>query len=140
MPMNAVNAPAAPAYVIITSLSQPICVFVMLSWFHLLDKAFPTNPPAHTMGASGPTLKPNVEVTNDNRSKLDSAGINFVGKILISASLPDNALTKSATTKDGFNLMDNMPIMSPPMEHVMGMYQWPTELSSMPRFCKYFGR
>jgi len=98
--MNAVNAPAAPEYIMIVSL-------LLHSSFHLFDKAFPTNPPAHTIGASGPTLKPNVEVIKESNIKLKSAGINFDGKIFISASLPDKALTKSPTIKDGFNLMDN---------------------------------
>ena len=64
------------------------------------------------MGASGPTLKPNVLVTNDS-NKSGNKYVLLDGRDLL--PLPEKMATKSATVKvDELNSEDKIPISNPP--------------------------
>lgn len=66
------------------------------------------------MGASGPTLNPNVNVNNDNNNNGNNA-FRLRGNVLASSGADDNAETKSATV-NSFDL--SVVTNKPPMVHV----------------------
>jgi hypothetical protein len=109
--MNAVSAPAAPAY-------AKVSAFVVSEFpYNFREIEAPTKPPAHTIGASGPTLKPKVDVTKDKRRRGNSEE-RLLGRLSASAGTEENADTKSATEKLARNFDDKIPVRRPPSVQV----------------------
>ena len=122
MPMKAVNAPAAPAYTKISFFLLVVSSLPPSLVCHFLPIDKPIRPPAHTIGASGPTLKPKVDVTSDKINRLGNAG-SSAGSLETSLFFPESAATNSATVCDGFNIDDKIPISNPPRLMVQSMYR-----------------
>ena len=62
--INPVSVPAAPTYASVCSTSDDNLVddWIFIHLQYLRAKDTPTKPPAVTIGASGPRLKPDIEV------------------------------------------------------------------------------
>mmetsp|Transcript_11812 Transcript_11812/g.33697 ORF Transcript_11812/g.33697 Transcript_11812/m.33697 type:complete len:300 (-) Transcript_11812:273-1172(-) len=122
MPIKAVSEPAAPAYAMMPSTSDPEPSFSSSLLHHFRAKAAPTRPPAHTMGASGPTLNPKVLVTRERRRRLGRAGRRLGREV---GRLPERLETNSATMYAGLRPAESSPITSPPAAMVAAMYAPP---------------
>lgn len=112
MPIKAVKAPAAPAY------AKTSCLDLEASDelpYQYLAKEDPSRAPAHTMGASGPTENPKLDVTSDS-SRSGIKWTRLSGRALAGAF--EKEATKSATVNVDENLDDKSPMRIPPTVHV----------------------
>ena len=85
-------------------------------WYHRLARLAPTKPPAHTIGASGPTLNPKDDVTKLSNRRGPKCSF-VLGRVW--AGKDDNAETKSATANVDPSLVDNNPMINPPIPQIL---------------------